>query len=85
LTRDLEEIENRYHVFAGIHASPLQGQPPTEEVVNLALAEDREAELQRAATKPQLLLWGLKDGKRTARILEDLHKWVQLFKEDVEM
>lgn len=86
LTRELEEIENRYYIFAPIHATPLlQGQPPTEEIVNLALAEDREAELQRAATRSQLVRWGLKDAKKTERILDDLHKWVELFKEDVEM
>jgi hypothetical protein len=86
LTRELEDIENRYFVFAAIHPTPsLQGQLPTEEVVNLALAEDRETELQRAATRSQLIRWGLKDAKRTARILDNLHTWVELFKEDVEM
>lgn len=85
LTRDLEEIENRYHIFSVAHASPVQGQPPTEEVVGLALAENREAELQKAATTSQLALWGLRDNKRTARILGELHKWVCFFKETLEM
>ena len=86
LTRGLEEIEQRYHIFAGTHgATTTQGQLPTEKVVNLALLDEREADFYRAATKSQLMLWGLRDGKRAAKLLDDLHRWVELFKEDVEM
>jgi hypothetical protein len=85
LTRELEEIEDRYHVFNAGETGATQSQPPTAEIVNLALADDREAALQRAATKSQLMRWGFKDAKRTAKILDDLHKWVELFKEDVQM
>ena len=85
LTQSLEEIEKRYHVFTETHDTQLQGQPPTDEIVRLALDENREADLQRQATKSQLMLWGLKDAKRTAKLLEDLHKWVEFFKEDVKM
>ncbi|KAL8735413.1 MAG: hypothetical protein Q9166_000959 [cf. Caloplaca sp. 2 TL-2023] len=87
LTRGLEEIESRYDIFAVIHVTtpPLQVQPPTEEVVNLVLADEREAKLQRAATTPQLIRWGFKDAKRAARIMDDLHKWVRSFKDDLEI
>ena len=86
LTRELEELENRYYIFAPLYTTlASHAQPPTESVVNLALAEDREAKLQRAATKPQLLRWGFKDGKRATRVLDDLHIWVRFFKEDLEM
>lgn len=86
LTRDLEEIDNRYGIFAALPATQsLQGQPPTEEVVELALVDNREAELQKAATKLQLIRWGMKDAKRAAKIPDKLHKWVQLFKEHIEM
>lgn len=85
MTRGLEEIEQRYHIFAGPHSATTQGQLPTEEVVNLALLEDREVDFYRAATKSQLMLWGVRDGKRAAKLLDDLHRWVELFKEDIEM
>lgn len=87
LTRGLEEIESRYEIFAVIPVTtpPLQVQPPTDEVVNLTLADEREAKLQRAATTPQLIRWGLKDAKRAAKMMDDLHKWVRSFKDDLEM
>lgn len=85
LTRDLEEIESRYHIFSVVRASSVQGQPPTDEIVGLALAENREAELQKAATASQLALWGLRDNKRTSAILGELHRWVRFFKETLEM
>jgi hypothetical protein len=86
LTRSLEEIEDRYHIFSETHgATTTQGQLPTEEVVNLALLDNREADFYRTATKSQLVLWGIRDGKRTTKLLDDLHHWVKLFKDDVEM
>lgn len=86
LTRDLEEIETLYHVFneAASATMPDPASSLRTQLDTLTI-DDREVLLQHRATTRQLLKWGVRDAKRTAKLLNDLEHWIELFKDDVQM